>query len=108
MQAVKVFITNGHRCNPAQKKALRDIFGQGTRFGAKDETPPTGWGTVTIEEDATDEQIEARITEYEQACRAHYHRFFTEQVTVRSLIAAGGLAAICAALFLMRRLHQSA
>lgn len=108
MQTVLVFVVNGHRCNDQQKQELRTIFGQSTRFGREGETAPTGWGLITIPVDATSDQIDERITEYEVSCRANYHRFFTEQVTVGSLIAAGGLVAICAALFLTRRFQQPA
>lgn len=108
MQAVKVFVVNGHRCNEAQKAELRTVFGQGTRFGQENESAPAGFGMVTIPANATSDQIDARIAEYESACRAHYHQFFTESVTVGGLIAAGGLVAICAALFLTRRFYQPA
>lgn len=108
MQTVKVFVVNGNRCDDAQKAELRRIFGQGTRFGQENDTVPMGWGIITIPADATSDQINARIAEYESACSAHYHQFFTESVTVGSLIAAGGLVAICAALFLTRRFQQPA
>lgn len=107
IQGISAFVCNGDLCSEQQKERIRIIFGRETWFGKESETRYSntqGW--ITIPLGSTSEQIDHLIDDWEQTCAAYQMRFRIESLTIASIIAAGGLMAISAAVFLKRRIHN--